>query len=183
VGGDGEREPDVHPARVALDGRVDELADAAELDDLVELGADLPPAHAEDRAVQIRVLASGQLGMEPGADLEDAADAAPDRGCAHGRRRDPREDLEQRRLAGAVLADEPDDLPFLDGERHVPERPELLERVVDVLEPERTPHSMRERVPQCLVAGLVLADPVALREPLCDDGRHSVSAKRGSARR
>ena len=37
VRGDGEREPHVHAARVALDRRVDELLDAGELDDLVEL--------------------------------------------------------------------------------------------------------------------------------------------------
>ena len=37
VRGDREREPHVHPARVALHGRVDELLDLGELDDLVEL--------------------------------------------------------------------------------------------------------------------------------------------------
>ena len=36
VRGDREREPHVHAARVALHGRVDELLDAGELDDLVE---------------------------------------------------------------------------------------------------------------------------------------------------
>ena len=38
---DREREPHVHPARVALDGRVDELLDAGELDDVVEALLDL----------------------------------------------------------------------------------------------------------------------------------------------
>ena len=36
VRGDREREAHVHAARVALDGRVDELLDSGELDDLVE---------------------------------------------------------------------------------------------------------------------------------------------------
>ena len=107
---DREGEPHVHPARVALHRRVDELLDARELDDLVELRCDLAPLHPEDRAVQVDVLAAGQLRVEAGPDLEQAADAAADRGAALGRRRDPREDLEQRRLAGAVPADEADDL-------------------------------------------------------------------------
>ena len=38
-----------------------------------------PPAHAEDRAVQEDVLAPRQLGVEARADLEQRADAAPDR--------------------------------------------------------------------------------------------------------
>ncbi len=53
-----EGEPDVHAARVALDGRVDELLDPAELDDLVVLRTDLPAPHAEDRAVEVDVLAA-----------------------------------------------------------------------------------------------------------------------------
>ena len=46
---DGEGEPHVHAARVALHRRVDELLDLGELDDLVELARDLAPLHAEDR--------------------------------------------------------------------------------------------------------------------------------------
>ena len=44
VRGDGEREPQLHAARVALDGRVDEPLDLGELDDLVELALDLRAA-------------------------------------------------------------------------------------------------------------------------------------------
>ena len=77
VRGDGEREAQLHAARVALDGRVDEPLDLGELDDLVELALDLPPLHAEDRAVEEDVLAARQLGMEARADLEQRADAAP----------------------------------------------------------------------------------------------------------
>ena len=46
-----EGQPDVHPGRVVLHGRVDELPDLGELDDLVELGEDLRPLHAQDGAV------------------------------------------------------------------------------------------------------------------------------------
>ena len=77
--GDGEGEPQLHAARVALDRRVDEPLDLGELDDLVELALDLAPPHAEDRAVEEDVLAAGQVGVEAGADLEQRADAAADR--------------------------------------------------------------------------------------------------------
>ena len=79
---DGEREPHVHPARVALDRGVDELLDAGELDDVVEALLDLLALHAEDRAVEIDVLAPGELLVEARADLEQAADATADLGPA-----------------------------------------------------------------------------------------------------
>ena len=75
VGGDGEGQADAHAAGVALDGGVDKLLDAGEGDDLVELAVDLGFAHAEDGAVEVDVVAPGQLGMEAGADLEQAGDA------------------------------------------------------------------------------------------------------------
>ena len=76
--GDRERQPHVHPARVPLHGRVDEPLDAGELDDLGELPLDLAPLHSEHGAVQEDVLAAGQLGVESGPDLEEAAHAPAD---------------------------------------------------------------------------------------------------------
>ena len=78
---DREGEADVHPARVALHRRVEELLDAGELGDLRQLGLDLAALHAEDRAVQEDVLPPGELGVEAGSDLEQAADAAADLGA------------------------------------------------------------------------------------------------------
>ena len=72
----GEREANLHPARVALYGHVDEAADSRELDDVVELRGDLAAPHPEDGAVQVDVVAPGQLGMEACPDLEQRADAA-----------------------------------------------------------------------------------------------------------
>ena len=43
------------------------------------LRRDLRARHAEDRAVQVDVLAAGQLGMKAGADFEQARDAAAER--------------------------------------------------------------------------------------------------------
>ena len=93
---DCECEPHVHAGRVTLDRRVHELLDAAEVDDLGELTIDLASSHPQDRAVEVDVFATGQLGMETGADLEDASHAATDLRAATRRRGDPREDLEQR---------------------------------------------------------------------------------------
>ena len=87
---------------------------------------DLAALHAEDRAVEVDVLAAGELLVEARPDLEQAADAAADLGPPGRRRRDPREDLQKRRLAGAVASDDAEHLPLGHLERDVLERPELL---------------------------------------------------------
>ena len=78
VGGDGEAEPHVHAARVVLDRRVEERPTPANSTISSNCVAISCAAHAEDRAVEEDVLAAGQLGVEPGADLEQRADAAVD---------------------------------------------------------------------------------------------------------
>src|SRR4030095_2190904 len=115
-------------ARIALDGRVDEWLDFREGDDLVELPIDLPLSHAEHGAAQIDVLATRQIRMKPGADLEQATDTAEQLHAPRRRLRDPRDDLEQRALAGAVPADHAQHLAVLHVERDVAERPALLRR-------------------------------------------------------
>src|SRR6266851_4704163 len=111
---DRKRQAHVHAARVALHRRVDELIDFGEPDDLVELLPDLRLCHPEDRAVQKDVLAAGQIGMKPSADLEQACDTAAKRDLARGLLRDARQNIEQRRLAGAVATDDAEDLARLD---------------------------------------------------------------------
>ena len=69
--------------------------------------------HPEDRAVEEDVLASGQLRVEAGADLEQRADASVDLRAALRRERDLREDAQQRALARAVGSDHADDLAFV----------------------------------------------------------------------
>ena len=60
-----EPEPDVHARGVGLDGLVDELADAGELDDLRQTAQDLRPREPEHHAVDDRVVAPGDLGVKP----------------------------------------------------------------------------------------------------------------------
>ena len=125
---DGKRKPHIHPAGVALDRRVEELLDLGKSNDLVELASDLVRAHAEDRAVEIDVLAARQLRMKSSADLEQAGDAADDGDAPLARLGDARQDLQERGLAGAVAADDAEHLAALNLEAHVLQRPEFLGR-------------------------------------------------------
>ena len=85
--------------------------------------------HAEDRAVEEDVFAAGQFGVKAGADLEQAGDAAAQHDPPLGRLGDAAQDLEQRALAGAVAADDAQDLALLDLEADILERPEFLDLV------------------------------------------------------
>src|SRR3954468_21718020 len=71
-----EREPHVHAARVVLDGRVDEARELGELDDRLAFAAYLRALQAEYRSVEEDVFSAGQIGMEAGANLEEAGDPA-----------------------------------------------------------------------------------------------------------
>src|SRR5260370_39494510 len=76
VGGAGEGEADVHAGGVRLDGGVNEFFEFGEGHDFIEFADDFRLAHAEDGAGEEGILASGQLGMEAGADFEEGADPA-----------------------------------------------------------------------------------------------------------
>ena len=76
VRGDREAEPHVHPRRVRAHRQVDELLELGERDDLVHHLAHARPREAVDRAVQVDVLAAGEVGVEAGAELEQRRDAA-----------------------------------------------------------------------------------------------------------
>ena len=77
-GGDAEAEPHLHAARVELDLAVDGVLELGELDDLVEAGSHHPARQPEQRAVQVDVLTSGELGVDAGAHLDQRAGAAGD---------------------------------------------------------------------------------------------------------
>ena len=82
--------------------------------------------HAQDRAVQVDVLAPGQLGVKAGAHLQQAAHPPVDLGPPAGRLGDAGEDLEQRALARAVAADDPHHFALLHLEGDILQRPELI---------------------------------------------------------
>src|SRR5262249_13065875 len=85
VGGNGKSEAHAHARRIALDRRVDEPLDSGERDDRITLALNLFPAHSHDRAVEVDVLAPGQLIIKAGADLETRGDADPRHYRARGR--------------------------------------------------------------------------------------------------
>src|SRR5690606_18108863 len=76
VGGHGEAEAYAHAAAVTLHGGIDVVGDAAEGDDLVHLGVHLGLGHAQDGAVEVDVVAAGELGVEAGSYFQQAAHAA-----------------------------------------------------------------------------------------------------------
>ena len=94
MGGDGEGQAQIHAGGVVLDRRVQEALDLGEADDLVEFLLDLGFSHPEDGAVQKDVLASRQLRVEPGADLQERADPALQDHRPRGWLGDPRQDLQ-----------------------------------------------------------------------------------------
>ena len=107
VRGDGEGQPHVHAARVALDRRVEELLDLGEGDDLVELARDLgaaacPGSRRSGRCSRARSAPGGSRCRPRAASRRGRGS----RRAPVGRLGDPREDLQQRALAGAVAADD-----------------------------------------------------------------------------
>jgi hypothetical protein len=126
MSGDGEGQSDRHAARVTLDGCVEESLELGEVDDLVESSLDLGAPHPEDRAVQVDVLPSRQLRMKARPHLEQRADAAGDLGPPGRRFGDAGQDLQQRALAGAVVANQPDHVAVANFERHVAQCPQRV---------------------------------------------------------
>ena len=119
VRGDREAEAHVHAGGVRAHRQVDEPLQFGEGDDLVHQLADPGPGEPVDRTVQIDVLTSREVLVEPGAELEQRADPPADRDPPRRRLEDPGHQLQQRRLARAVSTDEPERVARLDLERHV----------------------------------------------------------------
>jgi len=64
--------------------------------------------------------------VEARTNLQEAGDATPRTDSAHGRARDLAEEFQQGGLAGAVLADDADDVALLDLEVDIAERPYIV---------------------------------------------------------
>lgn len=183
MGGHGEGQAHIHAGAVALDGGIEKLLDLGEGDDLVELGFDLVALHPEDGTVQKNVLAPGQLGVETGADFEQAGDAAFDRHAAFGGLSDAAEDFQQGAFPGSVPANDADHLAAADLEGHIFQGPEFLDFVAlnnlfalqDVFGfAGEFFRAACKDIPEggvFLACGALVADEVGLAEILyCDDG-------------
>ncbi len=68
--GDGEAEPDEHPARVGLDRRLDEVAELGERDDVRGHRLDLRAVEPVERADHQDVLPAREVAAEARAELE-----------------------------------------------------------------------------------------------------------------
>ncbi len=114
-----EREPDHHPRRVVLELEVGEVAQLGEVEHRVEPAPRLAPAEAHHHAVEDDVLARRQLGVEADAELDERRQPAGHADPAGVGAVDARHDLQQRALARAVAADDPEELALVDVERDV----------------------------------------------------------------
>src|SRR5690606_30796593 len=140
---------------------------------VVEYPVNLAGREREDRAVEVDVLATGEVGMEAGAQLEQRGD--PPTGAHHPRARAQRagHTLEQGGLARAVVPEQADGLALEDRERHVVEGEELLG-------PAPAPDEALLQRPGAVVAQLeALGDPVDLD----GDGAHYSSSPKSASSR
>src|SRR6478736_4264641 len=129
---DGHREaqPGIHAARVRADRSLEELADVGEIDDLVVAASGLLLAPPHDGGVQVDVLAPGELRVEPGTGRDQARDPTTREHRALVRAHRAVDQLEQRRLAGAVETHQTDGLALLDLEADVVDRREGVGEVL-----------------------------------------------------
>ena len=95
-----DREPEahVHAARVRLHGGVEEAADVGKLLDRGHGPVHLLPREAEERAIEIRVFAAAEIGVESGTDLEQCGDPTVHLVRPGRRLRGPGEELEEGRF-------------------------------------------------------------------------------------
>ena len=112
-----------------LHGRVNELLEIGETHDVVKPRAYLPAAQSQDRAVEIYVLRSREVGVESSAELQERRDTAPygyrPLGGAHG----AREQSQEGALARAVGAYYAQCFTLLRVEGYALEGPEILPRL------------------------------------------------------
>src|SRR3954447_16222752 len=119
-----------HSARIALQRRIHVAVDPGEVSDCLHLVSDRLSVQSENGLEMLDVLAAGELGMEPRADLEQGGQPSPDIDLAGVLHCDPCDELRERRLAGAVCPDDPEELPTLHVEAHVGQGPEAIPVVV-----------------------------------------------------
>ena len=166
--GDREAEAHLHARGVVLELLVGKAFQVREMHDRVHPAAQLRPAEAEDGAVQVDVLASGELRVEAHAELQEGRHLAADPDAAGRLSVDAGEDLEQRALARAVGADDAQELTLGNVEADILERQQLAVAAGR--------DGVREAVLQ--MRGAVQRHTKALGQiPDLDDRAHSDSAK------
>ena len=131
VGGDGEAEPRVHARRVALQRAYRYTRPRSAKSTMAsKRWAHLAARQPQNDAVELDVLAAGQLGVKPGAEIDQRSDPTRRAHLSAGRSGDARQQLQQGGLARAVVADQPDRFARLQAQADVAQRPQLAARPV-----------------------------------------------------
>src|SRR5882672_6330701 len=96
----------VHAAGISLSRRIEKPRHLGEGHNLVELTRDLIAIHSQDRAVQVNVFTARQIRMKTCSHPQQTAGTAKQVGFTRRWSGDSRQNSKQRRLAGAVAADD-----------------------------------------------------------------------------
>ena len=126
-GGDGERDARDHAGGEVLHGHVHKVGQLGEVDDLLEVRVDELLGVAEESAVEVDVLARGELEVKTRAKLDQGRDVSADDALTLAGFEHTGDDLEHGRLARTVGANQADDLAGLHLEGDVLECAELGE--------------------------------------------------------
>src|SRR5258707_3564777 len=109
---------------------MDEVADFGELFDFAESLVDLTRGQAQNRAVQIDVVASAEFRIKAGAELEQRRNTSGHRDRARGWQQNAGDHLQQRAFAGSVFANDTERLAGPDLEADVAQGPEVAMELV-----------------------------------------------------
>ena len=120
-------ESDVHAARVDLHRFVDEVANAAEVDDLVHRRVHVFAAQPEHGAIEVDVLSAGEIRVESRPEFEQGRETAFGCDGSLGGAVDVGHQSQQGRFAAAVVADQAEERVGFDVQVDVSEYPEVVD--------------------------------------------------------
>lgn len=126
-GRDGEGDARDHARGKVLHGHVDEVRQLCKVDDFLEVLIDELLGVSEQRAVEVNVLARGELQVKARAELDERRDVAPHDAFALARLENARDDFKHGGFAGAVRSHQAHDFAGLHLKGDVLERAELVE--------------------------------------------------------
>lgn len=121
-----ECEPDHHAARIGLHRLMDEIADFREFRDVGEFMIHCLRGDAQDRGVQIDVIAARKFRIESGAQFEESRHPSADFHAARAGLQDAGADLQQRALAAAILPHQAERLAAAHFESDIAQGPVVL---------------------------------------------------------
>ena len=156
-----------HAARVGLDGLIDEVADFGEGRNILVALVDLARREPQNRAVQVDVVPAAEFGVKSSAEFQQRRDAAMDIHRARGGMKDPRNHLQERTLAGAVLPDDAEGLAAFHLKTDIVKRPEILVALQTI---------QRQQLLEAVARRVV--DRVTFRNTLKFNGVHSWEIER-----